>query len=401
MQSMGGSDMSRKLLAVASSAITLTVIICAADGSSSRAAAAGSETGQSKIRHARFEKEARRFEPGYGFRPIEVVPPSYPSTRIEPHVVLVPQWVTEYKQVPTTEIRHEEREREIVSYKDVPETVTRTRTVTVVEQKVRSHEEKYTVQRPVTEKVEQKYTVSVPYAETRTASRTVLKPVWREIERKDTVFVPYYEKRTGSRTVSRCVPVVRTREICVDRGYWEERISKSDCKVCGPCAPIVPVTVCKTRVWVPKLVHQQESYTVNTVETVQVPYEYAVKLERPEVRTRIEKVRVLVPTEESYSYPVQLTRYETRTRFIEVCKLVPEVRTRIVNETFFVPRPKTETYCETVFHRIAEKRIVKERVDVPVCTTREVAVRVCRLVPKTVDVHVVATPVCVSLNGRK
>ena len=393
------------------SAIALTFLVLTAGDSTSSAAAATPEMGKPKFKHARFEKEIRRPEGKYGFCPSNVTPPPAcscpcPCPRIEQRTVLVPQWVTECKKVPATEIRHEERDREIVTYKDAPETVARTRTVTVMERQVRSHQEKYTVERPVTEKVEQRYTVCIPYTETRTATRTVLKPVWTEVERKYTVCVPYCEKRTGLRTVAKCVPVVRTREICVDQGHWEERISKPICKpickpvcnVCEPCAPpvtvVVPVVVCKTRVWVPCVVHKTESYTVNTTEMVQVPYTYEVKLERPEVRTKIEKVRTMVPTPEPYSYEVQLTRHETRTRFVDVCRMVPEVRTRIVNETVCVPREKCETYNVTVVRRVAVKRIVKECFDVPVCTTREVQVRVRKLVPKTVDVQVAVRPVC-------
>lgn len=388
--------MSRKTLATVLSTIALTLMVCAAADSASRASAA--EMGQPQFRHTRFEKETRRFDPKYGFRPIEVAP-AIPCPRIEQRTVLVPVWETECKKVPTTEIRHEVREKEVVCYKDVPETVQRTRTVTIMEKVVRSHEEQYTVQKPVTEKVEQKYTVCVPYTETRTATRTVLKPVWKEFQRNYTIFVPYCEKRTGYRTVSRCVPVVRTHEICVDLGHWEDRVSKPVCKTCAPGAPAVPVVVCKTRVWVPKLVHKTEPYTVNKVETVQVPYEYPVQLERPEVRTKIEKIQTMVPTEQPYSYQVQLTRDETRTRLVDVCKYVPVVKTRTVYETICVPRPKTETYCETVIRRVAEKRIVKECVDVPVCVTREIQVRVRHLVPKTVEVAV--RPVCVPFAGRK
>jgi YTV len=397
--------MSRRFLAMAASAIAITLIIGVAGESTSRAATTGPETGSSKFKHARFENESRRFEPKYGFRPIEVAPPC-PVPCVEKRTVMVPEYVIEHKQVPTTEIRHEERDREIVTYKDVPEVIHRTRTITVMEQVLRPREEKYTVQRTITEKVAQPYTVCVPYTVTRTATRTVLKPVWKDVECKYTVCVPYCEKRTGMRTVSKCVPVIRTRDFCVDEGCWQERVTAPvcqtpACKPCVPCGPVVTVAVCKSRVWVPKLVHKHESYTVSTVQTVHVPYEYEVKLERPEVRTRIEKVRTLVPTAEPYSYDVQLTRTETRTRFIEVCKFVPELRTRIINETVLVPRQKTQTYCETVCHRVTEKRIVKERIDVPVCVTREVEVRVCRLVPKTVEVQVAMKPVCVSWLGRK
>jgi len=390
--------MSRKLFALASSAIALTFIFCTAAESTSRALAAGSETKQPEFKPSSFEP-GRRFEPKSGYRPIETAPPApYSYTHIEHRTVLVPQWVTEHKQVPTTEIRHEERDREIVTYKDVPETVQRTRTVTYSEKQVRSHEEKYTVEKQVTEKVEQKYTVSIPYTETRKATRTVFKPVWNEVEHKYTVYVPYYEKRTGYRTVSRCVPVVRTREVCVDQGYWEERISKPAYNAGGPSAPC---PVCKTRVWVPKLVRKTESYTVNTTETTQVPYEYPVKLERPEVRTKIEKVRTMVPTEQPYSYEVYLTRYETRSRYVDVYKFVPEVRTRTVYETVYVPRQKTVPYYETVYHRVAEKRIVKEHFDVPVYSTRDVEVRTYHLVPKTVEVQVAVKPVyCPPYGGK-
>ena len=201
------------------------------------------------------------------------------------------------------------------------------------------------------------------------------------------------------RTVTKCVPVVRTRDICVDAGCWQERVSKPVCKKCGPCGPAVAVATCKCRVWVPKLVHKQECCTVNTIQTVQLPYEYEVKCERPEVRTKIEKVCTTMPTEEQYSYLVQLTRHEIRTRFVEVCKMVPEVRTRTVSETICVPRQKIETYTETVVRRVAEKRICKETVCVPFCTTREITVCVCKMVPKTVEVA--AKPVCVLRCARK
>jgi YTV protein len=398
---MGGSDMSRKISAIAFPVIALTLTVCVAAGSASRAAAAGPETDKPQFNHTRFERESRRFEPRYGYRPIETAPPTYPYTRIEKRTVLVPEWVTEHKQVPTTEIRHEVRDKEIVCYKDVPETVQHTRTVTYTERQVRSHEEKYTVQKQVTEKVEQKYTVPVPYTETRNATRTIFKPIWKEIEHKYTIYVPYYEKRTAYRPVSRCVPVVRTRDVCVDQGYWEERISKPVYKFCGPGTPPVPVPVCKTRVWVPKLVHKQVPYTVNTYETVQVPYEYQVKLERPEVRTKIEKIREMIPTQQPYSYNVYLTRYETRSRYVDVYRYVPEVKSRTVYETVYVPRQKTVPYYETVYRRVAEKRIVKERFDVPVYSYRDVEVRVSHLVPKTVEVQVAVKPVYGPPGGGK
>jgi len=161
------------------------------------------------------------------------------------------------------------------------------------------------------------------------------------------------------------------------------------------------VAVCKTRVWVPNLVHKQEACTVETIQAVQVPYEYQVTVCRPEIRTRTDKVCTAVPTQESYPYEVHLTRTENRSRTVQICEYVPEERTRTVNETVCVPRQKTESYCETVYRRVAEKQIRKETVCVPVCTTREVQVQVRRLVPKTVEVQVALQPVCCVPTLRK
>jgi hypothetical protein len=360
--------MSRKSFTVALPAIIFALTLCTTNSSASRAFAGGLET------------ECRE-------RP----PICAPCVRTEQRTVLVPQWVTECRTVPSTEIRREERDREVIVYKDVPETVQRTRTYTVLERQVRSHQETYTVPRHVTRNVEQTYTVCVPYTETRTGCRTVMKPVWKEIEHKYTVNVPCCEKRTAMRTISRCVPVTHTRIVCVDQGHWELRAT---CPVCKPCGPCAPVPVCRTRVWVPCVVQKQEACTVNTVQTVQVPYEYDVTVCRPEIRTRIERICVPVPTQESFPYEVHLTRTENRTRTVQVCECVPEERTRTVNETVCVPRQKTESYCETICRRVAVKRICKETVCVPVCTTREVQVRVRRLVPKTVEVQVAMRPDC-------
>jgi hypothetical protein len=155
------------------------------------------------------------------------------------------------------------------------------------------------------------------------------------------------------------------------------------------------VAVFKKRVWVPKRVQKEESFTVEVAKPVEVPFEYEVTLHRTEIRTRIEKVCEMVPTEESFQYPVTLTRKETRTRTVPVRELVPEQRTRVVNETVLVPKQKTETYQETVCRTVAEKRIRTETVCVPVREIHDIQVPVRRLVPKTVDVKVAVTPVCV------
>jgi YTV protein len=388
--------MFRKILTVALPAIVVALTLCTTDNSASSTFAGGLETdGRRRLTpdHPGIVRKSRgpAPAPAVGYAPAQL-PVCAPCVRTEQRTVLVPELVTEYRKVPATEIRREEREREVIVYKDVPETVQRTRTFTVLERQVRSHQETYTVPKPVLKNVEQTYTVCVPYTETRTRTCTVLKPVYKEVEHKYTVSVPYCEKRTGMRTICRSVPVTRIRTVCVDQGHWELRPACPVCKPYGPRAA-APVAVCKTRVWVPNLVQKQVAYTVDTIQTVQVPYEYQVTLCRPEIRTRTEKVCTLVPTQESYPYEVHLTRTENRSRTVQICEYVPEERTRTVNETVCVPRQKTESYTETVYRRVAEKQIRKETVCVPVCTTREVPVRVCRLVPKTVEVQVAMQPV--------
>jgi hypothetical protein len=371
--------------------------LCGPDNFASRAFADGPEYGG---RQGRIH-DHRGFRPDCDGPPPAAEPicasaperPCAPCFRTERRTVLVPQMVTETREIPTTEIRPEEREREVIVHRRVPETVQRTRTFTVMEPQVRSHEETYTVRKPVTKCVEQSYTVDVPYTETKTGTRTVCKPIWKDVPHDVCVRVPYTEKRTAMRAVCRSVPVTRTRTVCIDEGHWCVRTVCRPCKPCDPCAP-APVVACKTRVWVPEFVKKEQCYTVDEMQTVQVPYEYDVTLCRTETQTRTDRVREMVPTQETYQYQVCLTRPETRTRTVQVCDYVSEQKTRIVNEKVCVPCQKTETYDETVWHCVAEKRIQKQTVCVPVCTTREVQVRVCRLVPKTVDVKVAAAPVC-------
>jgi hypothetical protein len=390
------SNMFRKPLTVAFAAVVFTLTLCSIDNSATYAAPGGPEPA---VRQRPTPDRHGIVPKAYNPAPTSAVgcapaplPVCAPCVKTEQRTVLVPQWVTECRKVPTTEIRHVEREREVIVYKDVPETVQRTRTRTVLERQVRSHLETYTVRKPVMKDVEQTYTVCVPYTETKTGTRMVMKPVSKEVERKYTVSVPYCEKRIGTRTICRHVPVTHTRTICVDEGHWEVRAARPVCQPCNPCAACAPV--CKSRVWVPNMVHKHKTCTVDTIQKVQVPYEYPVHLCREEVRTRIEKVCEMVPVPVTFQYEVHLTRTENRTRTVQVCEYIPVQRTRTVNETVCVPVQKTETYCETVCHRVAVKQIRKELVCVPVCTTHDVQVRTCRLVPKTVEVQVAMRPTC-------
>ena len=132
--------MSRLFMRAALTAIVSIVMLGVARESASQARAAGPEAfRRSKAESLRFKKEPRRgFGAEFLISPLDkCLSAPCPCTRIEKRTILVPVWLTECRRIPATEIRHEEREREFVVYKDVPEVVQKTRTVTVMERVVR------------------------------------------------------------------------------------------------------------------------------------------------------------------------------------------------------------------------------------------------------------------------
>ena len=132
--------MSRLFMRAALPAIVSIVMLGVARESASQARAAGPEAfRRSQAESLRFKKEARRgFGAEFQMHSLDKCAPAQcRCTRIEKRTILVPVWLTECRRIPATEIRQEEREREFVVYKDVPEVVQKTRTVTVMEKVVR------------------------------------------------------------------------------------------------------------------------------------------------------------------------------------------------------------------------------------------------------------------------
>jgi len=123
--------------------------------------------------------------------------------------------------------------------------------------------------------------VTVPYTETRKATRQVAKPVTEELTREYTVMVPSTETRTATRTVSKVVPVQMSRQVCVDQGSW---VTVAD--PCNPC--------CCRRQWCPKMVTIDCPYTCYKTECEQDPYEYQATGCTPEERTNTVNVCKMV-----------------------------------------------------------------------------------------------------------
>ena len=218
--------------------------------------------------------------------------------------VLVPEWTTETRTVKCTEYQNEKRERTVTVYKNVPETVEKTRKYTVMVPEKRTKTVNYTVRKPVYETktreckvrvpewktVEQTYTVNVPYTEHVEKTYTVRVPEWNEVEKQFTVMVPHVETREGFRTVTRCVPETTTKTVTRDCGHWETETVEVSCnsrgKCCsGGCGPATR-TVCR-RVWVPNVVTKEVPCTVYRTVHEKVPCTYTRTVCKPETRTRM------------------------------------------------------------------------------------------------------------------
>ncbi len=177
----------------------------------------------------------------------------------------------------------------------------------------------------------------------------------------------------------------------------------------------VPTTQTVTRrVWVPNVVteevpivesvsqSQEVAYTVFEQHTEQIPYDYTYLVYRPEARTGTRKVVNYV--EESRTRNRKVVQYndeirtrtlkklsykqETRTETIPVVSYTTEKRTKEVSYTFNVPETKVEPFTSTRFETVNEEVSEQYTVSVPVATTKEVQVQVCRMVPKLVPVTI-------------
>ena len=252
----------------------------------------------------------------------------------------------------------------------VPTYETETHTVTVTQYANETRERTVKVMKrvPETKAVEQTYTVMVPKTETRTVNYTVCKPVFETRTQTYTVCVPHAETRQGTRVVCKVVPTKETRTVCRDRGHWEERViacqscggcgncgRRRGCGSCGGCGSCAPATrTC--RVWVPNIVQEEVEVTVRRVVKESVPCEYTVTV----------------------------NKLEERTRDVKVCKMVSEQKSREVQCTVCVPEQRTRTCNVTTYKCITEDVEQQYTVCVPHQVEKEVQVRVCKMVPKTI-----------------
>ncbi|MDX1928029.1 MAG: ferredoxin [Pirellulaceae bacterium] len=176
-----------------------------------------------------------------------------------------------------------------------------------------------------------------------------------------------------------------------------------------------PVTQTVTRrVWVPNVVteevpvvenvsqSQEIAYTVFEQHTEQIPYECTYIVYRPETRTGTRKVvnyveetrtrsrKVVQYNDETRTRTLKKLSYkqETRTETIPVVSYATEKRTKEVSYTFNVPETKVEPFTSTRFETVNEEISEEYTVSVPVTTTKEVQVQVCRMVPKLVPITI-------------
>ena len=251
--------------------------------------------------------------------------------------ICVPTWVTETRTVNVMECAIEERQRTCTVYKRVPETKT----------------------------IETQCTVMVPEVRTKTCNYTVCTPVWKEVEQQYTVMVPEKQVRQGTRKVCKMEKVAETRTVCKDQGCWEEQVVEVPCRCfkCRRahrrcCTPCCPPKVCTKKVWVPNIVQEEVEVTRCKPVIVEEPYEYCVTVCKPEVRTRT----------------------------VKVCEYAKEQKTREVQYTVCVPQQKTVTRQVCTVKCVPEEKVITYKVRVPHCVQKEVEVKVCKMVEKTVQV---------------
>ncbi len=258
-----------------------------------------------------------------------VVATCKPAVQYVEKTVLCPQWVTEMRRCLVTEYRREPRECTVTVCKRVPETKAVQRTCCVM----------------------------VPEVRTRTEQCMTYKPVYREETREYTEMVPTVETRQATRTVCKWVAEKQKQTVCEDHGQWVEQTC--GCGSCGdPCAP-----QCVRWTWVPKIV--QKEVEVTCLKPVMV--------------------------EEPYSYQVTVCRPVKKTYKVRVCEYQQVPTTREVRYTVYVPKEVTRTEYVTTWRCQQVQETRRYMVTVPYQVEKEVPVRVCKMVPKTIRVPVYPT----------
>jgi hypothetical protein len=255
--------------------------------------------------------------------------------------VMVPEWTTETRTVCVTEMKQEPRQKTVFVPikreipKQVVETIVKrvpvTRTYTLVD----------TIFHQVKKMEIQKFYINCPRIERRTITETVLDPIRVQETVEKTVLIPFREEREGVRQRCQLIPQKVMKTITRDCGYWTT--VTYEVPACVGCNKDIATTLtqCK-RVWVPKLVQEQVCVTIYKPAFYTEPYTYCVTCFKPETRT------------------------------VQQC--VSEIQTE--------ERTKTVIDTQCGF----ESRLVSYMASVPVIVKKEVQVKVCKMVPKVIQV---------------
>jgi hypothetical protein len=255
-----------------------------------------------------------------------------PEIQYVEKTVMCPQWVTEMRRCVVTEYRREPRECTVTVCKRIPEVKAVQQTCCVMVREVRTRTEEY----------------------------MACKPVYREETREYTVMVPTVETRQGTRTVCKWVPEKRKQIVCEDQGQWVEQ--PCNCGCCfDPCA-----SACGRWCWVPKIVQKE----------VEVTCMKAVMVEEP------------------CTYQVTVCKPVKKTCKVQVCEYQQVPATRQVRYTVCVPKQVTKTVYHTTWRCEQAQETRRYTVCVPYQVEKEVPVRVCKMVPKTIRVPVCPTCCC-------
>lgn len=249
-------------------------------------------------------------------------PECAPTTR----TIRVPEWTTETRTITVTECRPETRTKTITDYRCEPYTATVGRPRTVYETKQR----------------------------TRTVRYVDYKPVMQTVNRPYVVCTPQQVERQAVRHVCHMVPTTVERTVCEDHGHWAPRPQTA----CTPnCCGLGCAACCgPAQVWVPNVVQRKVACTV--------------------MRPKFEPVK--------YTYMATVMKREVHHREAQVCRMVPEHKTREVTENICVPKQVMETCQVTRYRRIPEQREIQCTVMVPHRVQKEIQVPVCHWVEKTV-----------------
>jgi len=312
--------------------------------------------------------------------------------------VYVPHTELETRQITVTQYRNELQDRTITVWKHVPREVVQQVSHTVCDPVVREREVPVVTCRQVWEPREVSYTYVEPVHEQHEAVRTVMDPVWEDVTREYTVMVPRPEWHTGTRMVCSWQPVTVQRPICVDRGYFEDRVigMVNACLPCGPCGPVQ--AVCRpiiARCWRPNLVTEHVPCTVMQPVQTPVEFQYCTMRFEPEVRTCVQRVCRMVPREVPYTYTTCRWVPKTGVRTVQVCRYVQETSSRVERYTEMVPRTEVRDVRSVVYDCVPEEKLIQVPVCVPEQVQQTVQVAVCKMVPQTVVRRIpVLCPTC-------